>query len=104
MRDDPLAAAAAAGLALEIADLGDWSPAVLVSEYDARRRTIRVNRRLLDLAEARRGPAARANVLRTAVAHELYHHHVSAGALPAERNRAAGERAADAFARAWRAR
>jgi hypothetical protein len=104
VNDDPLVLAAAAGLTVEVADLGDWSPAALVSEYDPPARTIRVNRRLLDLMQARRGIAARAAFLRTAVAHELYHHRVAAGALPAEPDRRASERAAHAFARAWRAR
>jgi len=72
----PLADARAAGLRVEIADLGDWSPAALVSEYDPRERTIRVNERALARAEASGGAAAREALFAAAVAHELYHHAV----------------------------
>jgi hypothetical protein len=97
---DPLHDACAAGLSVEIADLGDWAPAALVSEYDREARAIRVNVRVLERLRAERDVAARDRLLRRAVAHELYHHGVATGALAAPAGRAAAERAAEAFASA----
>jgi hypothetical protein len=101
---DPVALARGARLAVEVADLGDWGAAALISEYDAARRVIRVNRRVLGREEALRGPRARAELFRRAIAHELYHHAVATGAIVPRRNRADDERAADAFAAALCAR
>jgi hypothetical protein len=94
---DPFRDAQEAGLSVEIADLGDWSPATLVSEYDHERRAIRVNVRELERARADRGGAARERLLRHAVAHELYHRGVATRALAAPPDRPSGERAAETF-------
>jgi hypothetical protein len=102
--NDPVALARAAGLAVEVADLGDWGAAALVSEYDRAARAIRVNRRVLEREEALRGTSARAGLFLHAIAHELYHHAVAEGAVAARRLRRDDECAADAFARALCAR
>jgi hypothetical protein len=97
--NDPLALARAAGLAVEVADLGDWGVATLISEYDRAARAIRVNRCVLEREESLGGTSARESLLQRAIAHELYHHQVAEGALVARRARRDDERAADAFAR-----
>jgi hypothetical protein len=102
--NDPVALARAAGLAVEVADLGDWGAAALVAEYDRAARAIRVNRRVLEREEALRGTSARAGLFLHAIAHELYHHAVAEGAIAARRVRRDDECAADAFARALCAR
>jgi hypothetical protein len=85
---DVHALAAAYGVTIERADLGDWGSATLVAEYDPDGPTIRLNARLrLDDAERMR-----------AIAHELYHHREALGQIPRLRDRAARERAADAYA------
>lgn len=101
---DPVALARAARLAVEVADLGDWGAAALISEYDAASGVIRVNRRALEREEALRGARARAELFRRAIAHELYHHAVAAGAIVPRRHRTDDERAADAFAAVLSAR
>jgi hypothetical protein len=99
---DARRAAAAAGVAVELTDLGDWAGR-LVSEYDPRTRTIRVNERALDAyRRAAGGLSSRAvrNFIDLAVAHELYHHREAGGATARLAPRARREAAADAFARA----
>jgi len=83
---DARAVAAAYGVRVEIADLGDWASVTLVAEYDPDGPVIRVSER------------APHNTVERAIAHELYHHREAIGAVPRLRDRAARERAADAFA------
>lgn len=75
---EPRERARALGVAIELADLGDWGTATLVAEYDPAGPLVRINARALPA-----GPAAavRAHVDR-AVAHELYHHAEAAGTVP----------------------
>ena len=88
--------AAAYGVRVEIADLGDWGRVRLIAEYDPDGPAIRVNRRELSLTLRR---AQRDNVaVDRAVAHELYHHREAIGDVPRLANRAAREAAADAYA------
>jgi len=88
---DPRAAARAYGVAIELADLGVWGDATLVSEYDPRGPLIRINRRALPTGSAQ---AVREHVDR-AVEHELYHHREALGEIPRIADRKARERAAD---------
>jgi hypothetical protein len=83
---DVRAIAAAYGVQVELADLGDWGPVRLIAEYDPDGPTIRVDRR------------ERAFGVERAIAHELYHHREAIGEVPRLRVRADRERAADAFA------
>lgn len=71
------AEARALGVAIELADLGDWGDARAVAEYDPRGPLVRVNVRELPA-----GPpeAVRAHV-DSAVAHELYHHAEATGRI-----------------------
>jgi hypothetical protein len=79
--------AAAYGVRVELADLGDWAAVTLLAEYDPDGPVIRVNERALpDCAIDR------------AIAHELYHHREAIGEVARIADRAARERAADAFA------
>ena len=99
---DPPAVALACGLRVEIADLGVWGGAVLISEYDGQAGTVRVNARALAAFGATAG-AGRADIeqLRNfAIAHELFHHYEARGLVPRLRGRARREAAADVFARA----
>ena len=82
---DLRALAAAYGLRIERADLGDWGTARLVAEYDPAGPTIRVDERV-------------AGDVERAIAHELYHHREAIGEVPRIANHAARERAADAYA------
>ena len=84
---DARALAAAYGVRVEFADLGDWAPVTLVAEYDPDGPVIRVNERA-------RGD----NDLDQAIAHELYHHREAIGEIVRIADPAARERAADAFA------
>jgi hypothetical protein len=86
---DVRALAAAYGVRIEIADLGDWGGARLIAEYDPEGPTIRLNAREL----AAGGPEAD-----RAIAHELYHHREAIGEVARVRDHLARERAADAFA------
>jgi len=100
---DPRRAAAAAGIAVELADLGAWAGR-LISEYDAPARTIRVNERALAAYRRTCGeldPCAVRAFIDFAVAHELYHHREAAGEVERRTPRAARETAADEFARGW---
>ena len=81
------ALAAAYGVRVELADLGDWGRVRLIAEYDPDGPTIRVNRR--EVAE---------DAIERAVAHELYHHRETLGEVPRIAGRAEREAAADAFA------
>jgi hypothetical protein len=83
---DARALAEAYGVRVEIADLGDWASVTLVAEYDPDGPVIRVSERTPEVAVWR------------AIAHELYHHREAIGEVPRLRDRAARERAADAFA------
>jgi Zn-dependent peptidase ImmA (M78 family) len=84
---DVHALAAAYGIGIEIADLGDWGPARLIAEYDPDGPAIRVNARELSSINVER-----------AIAHELYHHREAIGDVPRLPDRNERERAADAFA------
>jgi hypothetical protein len=93
--------AAAAGVIVELTDLGDWAGR-LVSEYDPRTRTIRVNERALDAYRRAAGGLGSFDIrtfIDLAVAHELYHHCEAGGAIARLATRARREAAADAFAR-----
>jgi hypothetical protein len=81
---DVRAVAAAYGLRIERADLGDWGTARLIAEYDPAGPTIRVDLCVRDVERA--------------VAHELYHHREAIGEIVRLKDRAARERAADAYA------
>jgi hypothetical protein len=101
---DPRRAAAIAGVAVDVCDLGDWAGR-LVSEYDPRARTIRVNGRALAAYRSRvagetAGPDDIERFIVLAVAHELYHHREAIGEVARLATRAAREAAADAYARA----
>ena len=94
--------AAAYGVRVELADLGDWAPATLVAEYDPAGPVIRVNERTLwrILRQAQDDTRAidHTGAIDHAVAHELYHHREAIGEVARIADRAARERAADAFA------
>lgn len=98
---DPRRAAAQAGLAVELADLGAWNDR-LISEYDPARRTIRVNERALEAYRRVCGEldcCAVRTFIELAVAHELYHHREAGGEVERLPTRAGREAAADAYAR-----
>jgi predicted transcriptional regulator len=87
---DVRALAAAYGIRVEIADLGDWGTATLRAEYDPAGPVIRINERVF--------PAERQDAIDRAIAHELYHHREAIGEIPRISDRTAREAAADAFA------
>ena len=87
---DPRTAARERGIAIELADLGSWGDAVLVSEYDPAGPVIRVNTRALPTGSS---CDVREHIDR-AVAHELYHHEEALGSIPRLPSRKARERAA----------
>jgi hypothetical protein len=100
---EQLAAAAAYGIAVKIADLGTWAGLRLISEYDPRARAIRINARALDEYRRVRVGLTSDDVrafIDLAVAHELYHHREACGELPRLATRAQREAAADGYARA----
>jgi hypothetical protein len=80
--------AAAYGVHVELADLGDWAAVTLVAEYDPDGPVIRVNERALPTGA----------VIDHAIAHELYHHREAIGEIERIADRSARERAADTFA------
>jgi len=82
--------ARAYGIAIELADLGDWNDATLVSEYDPAGPVIRINSRALPHGSS---CDVREHIDR-AIAHELYHHREAIGDVPREATREARERAA----------
>ncbi len=81
--------AAAYGVRVELADLGDWASVTLVAEYDPEGPVIRVNERALSREPWR-------DAIDHAIAHELYHHREAIGEIARIAGRAARERAADA--------
>jgi hypothetical protein len=87
---DPRTAARSAGVAVELADLGDWGDATLVSEYDPDGPVIRINTRALPAGSS----CAVREHIDAAIAHELYHHKEAIGTVVRERRAAARERAA----------
>jgi hypothetical protein len=91
---DVRALAAAYGVRVEVADLGDWGAARLVSEYDPAGPVIRLNERELPHGSS----CAVRDAIDLAVAHELYHHREAIGEIPRIAERAAREAAADAYA------
>jgi hypothetical protein len=91
---DVRALAAAYGVRIEFADLGDWGTATVVAEYDPRGPLIRLNLRAL---RPDGDPVAR-RAIDHAIAHELYHHREAIGDIVRLRVHRARERAADAFA------
>ncbi|HEY0381157.1 MAG TPA: hypothetical protein VGC72_03055 [Candidatus Elarobacter sp.] len=86
------ALAAAYGVRVELADLGDWAAVTLVAEYDPDGPVIRVNERAMPPGDV----IGRA--IDHAVAHELYHHREAVGEIVRIADPAQRERAADAFA------
>jgi hypothetical protein len=98
---DPRKVAAAYGVAIELADLGDWDRTLLVAEYDPAARTIRINERALAAYRLACGVPSSCQVrafIDYALAHELYHHREALGEIPRLPTRAQREAAADAFA------
>jgi hypothetical protein len=87
---DPRSAARERGIAIELADLGSWGDAALVSEYDPDGPVIRINTRELPTGSS---CDVREHIDR-AVAHELYHHEEARGSIPRLPGRKARERAA----------
>ena len=87
---DPRTAAARVRVAIELADLGSWADATLVSEYDPAGPVIRINARAIPAGSS---CEVREHIDR-AVAHELYHHREAIGEIPRLSGRAARERAA----------
>jgi hypothetical protein len=101
------ALAAAYGVRIELADLGDWGRVRLVAEYDPDGPVIRVNTRESpltlrqaqgDIEAGHRISAEDRGEVERAIAHELYHHREAIGEIPRIRDRAAREAAADAYA------
>ena len=90
-----LARAAAYGIAVRFADLGDWGQSELRSEYDAAVPEIRLNIRVA----AKLATHELGEFVALAVGHELYHHRERIGEVPVLGDRAARESAAAAFAR-----
>lgn len=89
---DPRTVARERGIAIELADLGAWGDAALVSEYDPAGPVIRINTQAIPPGSS---CAVREHIDR-AVTHELYHHREATGEIPrlpqhAARERAAGE-------------
>jgi hypothetical protein len=87
---DPRTVARERGVAIELADLGTWGDATLVSEYDPDGPVIRINTRAIP-------PGSSCDVrehIDRAVAHELYHHAEANGDVPRLPDRKARERAA----------
>lgn len=75
---------------IEFADLGDWGDAELRSEYDPEGPVIRINSRIADNLP----PKERADFVKRAIAHELYHHMERTGDIPVIADRSERERAA----------
>ena len=75
---------------IEFADLGDWGDAELRSEYDPQGPVIRINSRVAD----KLSPEERADLVKRAIAHEMYHHMEHCGDIPVIADRAAREAAA----------
>jgi hypothetical protein len=90
---DPRTHAARLGIAIELADLGSWGDAKLISEYDPAGPTIRINTRELPHGSS---CAVREHIDR-AVAHELFHHAEAGGAQPRVASRVEREIRAAAY-------
>ena len=90
-----LALARSYGVAVRFADLGDWAPAELRSEYDPAVPEIRLNLRVA----LRLSPGELGEFIALAIGHELYHHREAIREVPRLRDRGARESAADGFAR-----
>ena len=88
------ACARAYGVAIRFADLGDWGPAELRSEYDPRGPEIRLNARVAE----RLSSHELGEFVTIAIAHELYHHRERIGEVTPSCDRSDRERAADAYA------
>ena len=86
--------AAAYGVRVEVADLGDWDTATLMAEYDPDGPVIRINERALPAGSS----CTVRDAIDRAIAHELYHHREAIGEVPRIADRSAREAAADAFA------
>jgi hypothetical protein len=91
---DPRALAAAYGVRVEVADLGDWDTATLTAEYDPDGPVIRINERALPAGSS----CTVRDAIDRAIAHELYHHREALGEVPRIADRTTREAAADAFA------
>jgi hypothetical protein len=91
---DPRSLAAEYGVRVELADLGDWASAKLVAEYDPDGPVIRINENALPHGSS----CDVRDAVDRAVAHELYHHREAIGEVARIPDRAARERAADAYA------
>jgi len=90
--------AAAYGVRVELADLGDWASVTLVAEYDPDGPVIRVNERALWRTLRQAQGDMRFDAIDHAIAHEIYHHREAIGEVARIANRTVRERAADAFA------
>lgn len=90
-----IARARSYGVAVGFADLGDWGSSELRSEYDPEGPAIRLNVRVAQ----RFAPEELGEFVTLAIAHELYHHRERIGEVAIIADRAARERAADAYAR-----
>ncbi len=90
---DPRTVARENGIAIELADLGAWGDATLVSEYDPDGPVIRINSRALPHGSS---CLVREHIDR-AVAHELYHPKEATKAVIRVPNREARERAAGEY-------
>jgi hypothetical protein len=87
---DPRTIARERGISIELADLGSWGDATLVSEYDPAGPVIRINTRAIP-------PGSSCDVrehIDRAVTHELYHHAEATGEIRAIASHKARERAA----------
>lgn len=87
---DPRTVARELGIAIELADLGSWGDATLVSEYDPDGPVIRINSRAIPAGSS---CDVREHIDR-AVTHELYHHAEATGARERLATHKARERAA----------
>lgn len=87
---DPRTVARELGIAIELADLGSWGDATLVSEYDPDGPVIRINARAIPTGSS---CEVREHIDR-AVTHELYHHAEATGARARVTGHKARERAA----------
>ena len=90
-----LAAARSYGVGIRFADLGDWTPHELRSEYDPAIPEIRLNIRVASALPAER----LGQFVALAVGHELYHHRERIGEIAVISDRRAREAAASRFAR-----
>jgi uncharacterized membrane protein len=87
---DPRTVARERGIAIELADLGAWGDATLVSEYDPDGPVIRINTRAIPYGSS---CDVREHIDR-AVTHELYHHREARGEIARFPDREAREHAA----------